>query len=92
MQLLSGLDPPSKVWWDIMSVPGEMSRTIKMCIVPRDSKEISELPLIRYEHFALFRWSSSEQGEMMILETKQSVHTFQQCWESDQKGGKKEHI
>ena len=33
--LLSGLDPPSIVWWDIMSIPGgEMSRTIKMCTVP----------------------------------------------------------
>ena len=31
---------------------------------------------IKYEHFALFRWSSSQQGKMTILETKQSVHTL----------------
>ena len=32
---------------------------------------------LRYEHFALFCWSSSHQRKMTILETKQSVHTLE---------------
>ena len=44
----------------------------------RDSLGIFKLRLkqLKYEHVALFCWSSSQQGKTMILETKQSVHSL----------------
>ena len=32
--------------------------------------------LLKYEHFAFCRWSSSQQGKTTTLDGKQSVHTL----------------
>ena len=50
------------------------------CIVPVGIKDddlvinLYDVLSIKYEHFDMFRWSSSQQVKTMILEMKKSVH------------------
>ena len=50
------------------------------CIVPVGIKDddlvinLYDVLSIKYEHFDMLYWSSSQQGKMKILETKKSVH------------------
>ena len=50
------------------------------CMVPvgiRDDNlliNLYDVLSIKYEHFDMFHWSSSQQGKTKILETKKSVH------------------